>query len=197
MPADSESGVAATAPAARAPHNVTPAAGTAGDGEFRPIVTIGISEGRMLTRPIRDARRFPSTRWYRAPGTGLRVLRWGLRFVHRPRAIFCRAVPNLFVTIRNLLVAASHLAPHSPTRLIRLLTVAVVPGQTQPSRRALTPWRVGPHRSAAAAPSRVVPRRRPTRLPLYPSATAPPASSPCSSRRCPRLLRRASPARGR
>jgi hypothetical protein len=27
------------------------------------IVTLGISGGRSLTRPLRDARRFPSTRW--------------------------------------------------------------------------------------------------------------------------------------
>ena len=31
----------------------------------------------------------------------LHVRRWVLGFVHRSRAIFCRAVPNLSVTIRN------------------------------------------------------------------------------------------------
>jgi hypothetical protein len=31
------------------------------------IVTVGISGGRSLTRPLRDARRFPSTRWYPVP----------------------------------------------------------------------------------------------------------------------------------
>ena len=33
----------------------------------------------------------------------LRVSRWGLGFVHRSRAIFCRAVANPNVTIRNFL----------------------------------------------------------------------------------------------
>jgi hypothetical protein len=32
------------------------------------IVTLGISGGRSLTTPLRDARRFPSTRWYPVPG---------------------------------------------------------------------------------------------------------------------------------
>jgi hypothetical protein len=31
------------------------------------IVTVGISGGRSLTGPLRDARRFPSTRWYPVP----------------------------------------------------------------------------------------------------------------------------------
>jgi hypothetical protein len=35
------------------------------------------------------------------PYRGLRVRRWGLGFVHRSRAIFCRPVPNARVTIRN------------------------------------------------------------------------------------------------
>jgi hypothetical protein len=32
------------------------------------IVTLGISGGRWLTRPLHDARRFASTRWYPVPG---------------------------------------------------------------------------------------------------------------------------------
>jgi hypothetical protein len=32
------------------------------------IVTVGISGGRSLTGPLRDARRFPSTRLYPVPG---------------------------------------------------------------------------------------------------------------------------------
>jgi hypothetical protein len=35
------------------------------------------------------------------PYRGLRARRWGLGFVHRSRTIFCRAVPNLRVTIGN------------------------------------------------------------------------------------------------
>jgi hypothetical protein len=33
------------------------------------IGPFGISGGRWLTPPLRDARRFPSTRWYPVPGT--------------------------------------------------------------------------------------------------------------------------------
>jgi hypothetical protein len=57
------------------------------------IVTLGIPGGRWLTRPLRDARRFPSTRWY--PYRRPNVRRWSLGFVHRSRTILCRAVPNL------------------------------------------------------------------------------------------------------
>jgi hypothetical protein len=56
------------------------------------IMTEGISGGRSLTGPLRDARRFPSARW--CPVPGLRVRRWGLGSVHRSRAILCRAVPK-------------------------------------------------------------------------------------------------------
>jgi hypothetical protein len=59
--------------------------------------------GRSLTGPLRDARRFPSTRWYPAPGATRTTLGFG--FVHRSRAIFCRAVPNPKVTIRNFFIA--------------------------------------------------------------------------------------------
>jgi hypothetical protein len=31
------------------------------------IVTLGISGGGSLTRPLRDTRRFPSARWYPVP----------------------------------------------------------------------------------------------------------------------------------
>jgi hypothetical protein len=37
------------------------------DGKELRIVTFGISGGRSLTGPFRDARRFPSTRWYPVP----------------------------------------------------------------------------------------------------------------------------------
>jgi hypothetical protein len=64
------------------------------------IVTAGVSGGRSLTGQFHDARRFPSTRWYPVPVAPVR--RWGLGFVRRSRAIFCRAVcPNLNVTRRN------------------------------------------------------------------------------------------------
>jgi hypothetical protein len=53
---------------------------------------VGVSGGRPLTRPFRDARRFPSTRWYFLPGATRTTRQLG--FVHRSRAIFCRPVPN-------------------------------------------------------------------------------------------------------
>jgi hypothetical protein len=55
----------------------------------------GRSRGRFATRA--DSPQHDDTSY-----RGLRVRRWGLGFVHRSRAIFCRAVPNLKVTIRNL-----------------------------------------------------------------------------------------------
>jgi hypothetical protein len=66
------------------------------------IVTLGISGGRsrgLYATPADFARR---------DGTSYRrlcVRRWGLGFVHRSRAIFCRAVPNPSVTIRNVCIA--------------------------------------------------------------------------------------------
>jgi hypothetical protein len=46
---------------------------------------------RSLARPFRDARRFPSTRWWPVPGATRTTL--GLGFVHRSRDILCRAKP--------------------------------------------------------------------------------------------------------
>jgi hypothetical protein len=59
------------------------------------IVTVGFRVGdRSLTRPLRDARRFPSTRWHPVY-RGARVRRESLGFVHRSRHhSLCRAVPN-------------------------------------------------------------------------------------------------------
>jgi hypothetical protein len=39
------------------------------------------------------------------PYRGLRVRRWGLGFVHHSRAILCRPVRNLNVTIRDFCIA--------------------------------------------------------------------------------------------
>jgi hypothetical protein len=44
-----------------------------------------------------------------APYRRQHVRRWGLGFVHRSRAILCRAVPNRSVTIRNCCIAVTHL----------------------------------------------------------------------------------------
>jgi hypothetical protein len=67
------------------------------------IVTLGFrvgdrSRGRYATLAISLNTMVPRTAW-------LRVRRWGLGFVHRSRAILCRAVPNRSVTIRNCFIA--------------------------------------------------------------------------------------------
>jgi hypothetical protein len=59
----------------------------------------GRSRGRFATPA--DFPRHDGT-----PYRGLRVRRWGLGFFHHSRTIFCRAVPNLSVTIRNFFIAA-------------------------------------------------------------------------------------------
>jgi hypothetical protein len=41
-------------------------------------VTLGISGGRSLSGPLRDARRFPSTRWYLVPGATRTSLGFGI-----------------------------------------------------------------------------------------------------------------------
>jgi hypothetical protein len=65
------------------------------------IVTVGgRSRGRYATPagfPLHDGTPY----WW------LRVRRWGLEFFHRSRTIFCRAVPNLRVTIRNFRIACT------------------------------------------------------------------------------------------
>jgi hypothetical protein len=80
------------------------------------IVTLGISGGGSLTRPLRDARRFPSKRrWYPVPGATRTTS--GLGFVHHSRAILSRAVPNPTITIRNFCIAVSPApAPPPPSR---------------------------------------------------------------------------------
>jgi hypothetical protein len=74
------------------------------DGKRLRIVTAGLSGGRSLTLPLRDASRFPSTRWYPVP-RATPTRRESLGFVYRSRTISCRAVPNLNVTSRNILIA--------------------------------------------------------------------------------------------
>jgi hypothetical protein len=57
-----------------------------------------ISGGRSLTRPFRDARRFPSTRWYGATRTT-----FGCGICPSFKGHSLSPLPNLNVTIRNLL----------------------------------------------------------------------------------------------
>jgi hypothetical protein len=54
------------------------------------IVILGVPGGRSLPRPLRDARRFPSTRWYPRTG-GLHVRRRGLPIVQGPLSVCTRA----------------------------------------------------------------------------------------------------------
>jgi hypothetical protein len=63
----------------------------------------GRSRGRFATPadfPLHDC----------SPGRGLRVRRWGLGFVHRPRTIFCRPVHYLLRTIRIFCIAVHSLS---------------------------------------------------------------------------------------
>jgi hypothetical protein len=63
------------------------------------IATLGISGGRSLTRPFRDARRSPSTRKSPVPRATRTPRKLG--FVHRLKTILCRPAPNPNITIRN------------------------------------------------------------------------------------------------
>jgi hypothetical protein len=74
------------------------------DEKVRIVTVRDFGVGDELTEPLRDARRFPSTRDC-SPYRGLRVRRWGSGFAHRSRASFCRAVPNPKVLIRNCCIA--------------------------------------------------------------------------------------------
>jgi hypothetical protein len=57
------------------------------------IVTLGISGGRSLTGPLRDARRFPSPRWYPVPSATRTKL--GIDICPSFKGLFfCRAVPS-------------------------------------------------------------------------------------------------------
>jgi hypothetical protein len=57
------------------------------------IVTIGISGGGSLTRPLRDARRFSSTRWYSVPGATRATLGFGIRLSFKRHFLSPRAKP--------------------------------------------------------------------------------------------------------
>jgi hypothetical protein len=63
----------------------------------------GFRWGVAHAAPFRDARRFPSTRWYPVP-EGLRVRRWGLGFVHQGAffSVACQTLPLRFATFASL-----------------------------------------------------------------------------------------------
>jgi hypothetical protein len=66
------------------------------------------------------------------PYRGLRARRWGLGFVHRSRAILCRAVPNLSIMIRNLCIALRR-ARRCTTCVTRRTQLAECPRSGNPS----------------------------------------------------------------
>jgi hypothetical protein len=67
-------------------------AGDAATNKLR-IVTLGISGGRSLTGPFRDARRFPSTRWYLVPGATCTTLGLGICPSFKDHSLSRRAKP--------------------------------------------------------------------------------------------------------
>jgi hypothetical protein len=58
------------------------------------IVTVGVSGGRSLTRPLRDARRFPSTRVNSLPGATRTPLGFGIRPSFKGPFLSRRAKPK-------------------------------------------------------------------------------------------------------
>jgi hypothetical protein len=66
------------------------------------IVTFGISGGRSLKRPLRDARRFPSTRSYSVPKATRTRRQFGRCTWFKGH--LCWPAPNPYVTIRNFLI---------------------------------------------------------------------------------------------
>jgi hypothetical protein len=74
------------------------------DGKALRIVALGVSGGGSLTGPFRDARRFPSTRWYPVPGGyAYDVGVWDLSIVQG--AFSVAPCQTLRVTIRDFCIA--------------------------------------------------------------------------------------------
>jgi hypothetical protein len=57
------------------------------------ILILGISGGGLLTRPLRDARRFPFTRWYPVPGTTRTTSGFGICPSFKDHSLSRRAQP--------------------------------------------------------------------------------------------------------
>jgi hypothetical protein len=113
---------------------------------------LGISGGRSLTGPFRDARRLPSTRWYPVPKATRTTLGFGMCPSFKG-SILCRAVPSLRVTIRNFLIGVRTRRP-----------------SCGPRRRVSSPRCArGPTHSCCALPLLL-----PLRRPRLASAVAPP-----------------------
>ena len=61
--------------------------------EKERIVTVGISGGASLTRPLRDGRRFPSKGWYPVPRATRTTLGFGVRPSFKDHSLSRRAKP--------------------------------------------------------------------------------------------------------
>jgi hypothetical protein len=97
---------------------------------------------------------------------GLRVRRWGLGFVHRSRTIFCRAVPNLSVTVRDFCIPGKPTQPGFPSPRNQ-------PAQHERAPRRRTDPASPARRSAACArtpPPPPAPPPRRSRAPPAPAA---------------------------
>jgi hypothetical protein len=80
---------AATEVTTSAPHLQHPAVqSTSGES-----IALGVSGERSLTRPLRDARRFPSTRLYPVSGTTRTTLRFGICPSFKDHSLSRRAKP--------------------------------------------------------------------------------------------------------
>jgi hypothetical protein len=62
----------------------------------RDVNALGVSGGRFAHAAVSRRPPISLDTMVPRPYRGLRVRRWGLGFVHRSRAIFCRAVPTLW-----------------------------------------------------------------------------------------------------
>jgi hypothetical protein len=100
------------------PSQISPASaglGSAAAMKKLRIVTLGVSGGRSLTRPLRDARRFPSTFWYPVLGATRTTLGFGI----------CPSFKGHFLSRRA--------KPHDSQLLRRCTPVPVITGSTTAS----------------------------------------------------------------
>jgi hypothetical protein len=112
------------------------------DANVANIVTLGVSGGRSLTRPLRDARRFPSTRRYPVPGATRTPLGFGIQPSFGGHFLPRRANPTYdfaFVSLRCTSFTLGF-APPVPRRLRR------TPPSPSPAREreTHTTWVSGP-----------------------------------------------------
>ena len=76
--------------------------------KLQRIVTVGISGGRSLTGPLRDARRFPSTRWNTIP----EATHYNVGVCPSFKGHFLSRRANLSVTTRDFCIAVCVASVH-------------------------------------------------------------------------------------